>query len=97
MAKSCIFHELVELSRDEEIAVRIASLETLVDLLDFFERSESVLIILCYNITAPLSPVQITLGILLYRYFINYLISHSPIRMVVLKLLHITLERSVTC
>ena len=41
MAKSCIFHELVELSRDEEISVRIASLETLVDLLDFFERSKS--------------------------------------------------------
>ena len=38
MAKSCIFHELIELSRDEETNVRIASLETLVDLLDFFER-----------------------------------------------------------
>ena len=41
MAKSCIFHELIELSRDEEISVRIASLETLVDLLDFFEKSKS--------------------------------------------------------
>jgi len=38
MAKSCIFHELIELSRDEEMSVRIASLETLVDLLDFFDK-----------------------------------------------------------
>ena len=40
MAKSCIFHELIELSRDEEISVRTASLETLVDLLDFFDKSK---------------------------------------------------------
>ena len=44
MAKSCIFHELIELSRDEETSVRIASLETLVDLLDFFEKSKSSII-----------------------------------------------------
>ena len=44
MAKSCIFHELIELSRDEEISVRIASLETLVDLLDFFEKSKPSII-----------------------------------------------------
>ena len=31
LAKSSIFHELIELSHDEEISVRIASLETLVD------------------------------------------------------------------
>ena len=43
MAKSCIFHELIELSRDEESTVRIASLETLSDLLDFFDRSKSIL------------------------------------------------------
>ncbi|XP_065895478.1 serine/threonine-protein phosphatase 4 regulatory subunit 4-like isoform X2 [Dysidea avara] len=39
LSKSCILHELIELSRDEESSVRIASLETMVDLLDFFDKN----------------------------------------------------------
>ena len=46
MAKSCIFHEIIELSRDEESTVRIASLETLVDQLDFFDNSQSIIVCL---------------------------------------------------
>ena len=41
LAKSIILHELIELSRDEESTVRIASLETMVDLLDLFDKSKS--------------------------------------------------------
>ena len=60
MAKSCIFHELIELFRDEESAVRIASLETLVDLLDFFEKSKSI--ILCFPLSLTLTVVCFLMG-----------------------------------
>ena len=44
MAKSCISHELIELSHDEESTGRIASLETLIDLLDFFDKTNSIFV-----------------------------------------------------
>jgi len=44
LSKSHILHELIELSRDEESSVRVASLETLVDLLDFFEKSKLIVL-----------------------------------------------------
>ena len=61
MAKSCIFHELIELSRDEESTVRIASLETLVDQLNFFDNSKSIIVCL-YLLVRHLLKAAIIMG-----------------------------------